>query len=166
MKFTTSTCGREQVKSGILQVKGGMRSRLSLALEILSSTDYTPPLIQRPKKSKFSGWQTFTRKNFPDGVRKSFFQQMRQKVRKSFSRHIHQYVSRPSRKFPDHLESFQTIWKIFRPSGKFPDHLESFQAIWKVSRPPGKFPGHLESFQTIWKVPRPSENFSDHLESF
>ena len=40
MKFTTSTCGREQVKVGILQVKVGMRSRLSLALEILSS----PPL--------------------------------------------------------------------------------------------------------------------------
>ena len=32
MKFTTSTCGREQVKVGILQVKVGMRSRLSLAL--------------------------------------------------------------------------------------------------------------------------------------
>ena len=32
MKFTTSTCGGEQVKGGILQVKGGMRSPLSLAL--------------------------------------------------------------------------------------------------------------------------------------
>ena len=47
MKFTTSTCGWEQVKGGILQVKGGMRSHLSLALENLSSPDYTPPLFIR-----------------------------------------------------------------------------------------------------------------------
>ena len=49
-------------------------------------------LSQRPKKSKLSGWQTLARKNFPDGARKSFLLQMRQKARKSFSRHIHQYV--------------------------------------------------------------------------
>ena len=52
--------------------------------------------------------------------------------------------------FPDHLESFQTIWKVSKPSGKFSDHLESFQTIWKVSRPFGKFPDHLESFLAIW----------------
>ena len=34
---------------------------------------------QRPKKSKLSGWQTLTRKNFPDEVRKSFSRQMHQK---------------------------------------------------------------------------------------
>ena len=34
---------------------------------------------QRPKKSKLSGWQTLTRKNFPDEVRKSFLRQMHQK---------------------------------------------------------------------------------------
>ena len=35
--------------------------------------------IQRPKKSKLSGWQTLTRKNFPDEVRKLFSRQMHQK---------------------------------------------------------------------------------------
>ena len=34
---------------------------------------------QRPKKSKLSSWQTLTHKNFPDGARKSFLPQMRQK---------------------------------------------------------------------------------------
>ena len=29
-------------------------------------------IFQRHKKSKLSGWHSFTRKNFPDGVRKSF----------------------------------------------------------------------------------------------
>ena len=32
-------------------------------------------LTQRPKKSKLSGWQLSTRKNFPDEVRKSFSRQ-------------------------------------------------------------------------------------------
>ena len=32
-------------------------------------------VIQRPKKSKLSGWQLSTRKNFPDEVRKLFSQQ-------------------------------------------------------------------------------------------
>ena len=36
--------------------------------------------LQRPKKSKLSGWQLSTRKNFPDEVRKSFLRQ--NKVRK------------------------------------------------------------------------------------
>ena len=35
--------------------------------------------LQRPKKSKLSGWQTSARKNFTDGARKSFLLQMRQK---------------------------------------------------------------------------------------
>ena len=35
--------------------------------------------VQRPKKSKLSGWQTLTRKNFPDEARKSFSRQIRQK---------------------------------------------------------------------------------------
>ena len=45
MKITSSTCGREQVKVGILQVKVGMKSRLSLACVFVPSPDYTPPLI-------------------------------------------------------------------------------------------------------------------------
>ena len=68
--------------------------------------------------------------------------------------------------FINHLESFQTIRKVFRSSGKFPYHLESFQIIWKVSRSSGKFPDHPESFQIIWKVSRPSRTFPDHPESF
>ena len=36
-------------------------------------------VCQRPKKSKLSGWQTLTRKNFPDEARKSFLRQLRQK---------------------------------------------------------------------------------------
>ena len=35
-----------------------------------------PPCMQRHKKSKLSGWQNFMRKNFPDGVRKSFSRHM------------------------------------------------------------------------------------------
>ena len=32
-------------------------------------------VMQKPKKSKLSGWQLSTRKNFPDEVRKSFSRQ-------------------------------------------------------------------------------------------
>ena len=37
------------------------------------------PMHQRPKKSQLSGWQTFTRKNFPDEVRKLFSRHVCQK---------------------------------------------------------------------------------------
>ena len=44
---------------------------------------------QRPKKSKLSGWQNLARENFPDGVRKSFLRQMRQKKRVNHFRDIY-----------------------------------------------------------------------------
>ena len=45
-------------------------------LDFWSIGQSVPWPIERPKKSQLSGWQTFTRKNFPD------------KVRKLFSRHV------------------------------------------------------------------------------
>ena len=37
------------------------------------------------------------------------------------------------RNFPNSLESFQTVWKVYRQCGKFPDSLQSFRIVWKVS---------------------------------
>ena len=62
-------------------------------------------------------------------------------------------VSRQSGKFPDNLETFQTIWKLSKQSGKFPDVPESFQTGWKVSRQCGEFPDTLESFGQSGKFP-------------
>ena len=42
-------------------------------------------------------------------------------------------------KFPDILESFQTIWKLSRHSGNFPDNMEIVHQIWKVYRQPVNF---------------------------
>ena len=89
-------------------------------------------------------------------------------------------VSRKSEHFPDHLETFQTIWifspairKLSRPSGNFPDYLEKFQANWKHSRPfgfpprpSGNFPCHLETFLAIWKLSRIFRNFPGYRTSF
>ena len=45
----------------------------------LSSSEELTYSRQRPKKSQLSGWQTFTRKNFPDEVRKLFSRHVCQK---------------------------------------------------------------------------------------
>ena len=134
------------------------------------------PFLQRPKKSKLSGWQILTRKNFLDGALKSFSWQIHCFGDIYINTFLQEFmyrnwlicfqiiwkVSKPSGKFSDHPESFQTIRKVSRPSWKFSDHPESFQIIRKVSRPSGKFLGHPESFQTIRKVSRSSGKFPDH----
>ena len=85
-----------------------------------------------------------------------------------------------SRNFPDYLESFRFIWKVYGLSGKFPaylksfpDCLESFRYICKVPSLSGKFPVYLESLWIIWKVsdylvgfPYFLEKFLNFLESF
>ena len=143
------------------------------------------PFLQRPKKSNLSGWQILTRKNFLDGALKSFSWQIHCFRDIYINTFLQEFmyrnwlicfqiiwkVSKPSGKFPNHLESFQTIRKVSRPSRKFWDHPESFQIIRKVPRPSGKFPDHpesfhQESFQTIGKVSRSSRKFPDHPKSF
>ena len=115
---------------------------------------------QRPKKSQLSGRQNFTRKNFPDEVRKFFWRHLRQKCVNCFCdiyqkrvncfRDILSYahktengffaqisavkLSGQSINFPDNLETFQTVWKLSRLSGNFPDCPETFQTVRKLSR--------------------------------
>ena len=110
--------------------------------------------FQRPKKSKLSGWQILTRKNFLDGACKLFSRQIHKKrwvncfgniyINTFLKEFIIRKVSKPSGKFPDHPESFQIIRKVQNISGSFPDHPESFQTIRKVSRSSRKFPDHPE----------------------
>jgi len=111
------------------------------------------------------------------------------KVRKSLKRHTGQnpsyksarygcckntannriFVGKDSRlfgNFPDGLESFQMVRKLFTPSGNFPHCQENFQTIWKLSGPTGNLLDHLETFQTIWKLFRPFGNFPDRLKTF
>ena len=68
-------------------------------------------------------------------------------------------VSRLSGKFPDGLESFQTVWKGSRRSGKFIVDPGSFKIVWNFSRQCGKFPDSVKSFRTVWKPSRPSGKF-------
>ena len=98
-------------------------------------------------------------------------------------------VSRLFRNFPDGLESFQTVHKLFTLFGNFPHcqdffyYLETFQtnwkpsgnfpAVWKLFRTSGNFPDRLETFtdrletfRILWKVSRVSRNFPDCLETF
>ena len=74
--------------------------------------------------------------------------------------------SRQSGKFPDTLESFQTVRKVSMRSGKFPDGLKSFQMFWTVSKWNGQFPSGLDSFQMAWNVSRWPGKFPDGLEAF
>ena len=69
---------------------------------------------------------------------------------------IQKFSSQPAtfqtiRKFPNRLEIFRTIWKLFRQSSNFSDHPETFQTIHTVSRPSSNFPDHSETFQCIFK---------------
>ena len=137
---------------------------------------------QRHKKSKLSGWQDFMRKNFPDGVLKSFSRHMRQKcvnrfrdkyapkVLKSLSRHPRQSAKTLLTKVLDmdvatilptqrYWESFHTVRKLFSSSGKFPVRLETFRTVWKVSR--------FHTFTLSRKFSNYiSGNFPDKLETF
>ena len=54
-----------------------------------------------------------------------------------------------SRKFPDCLETFQTVRKLSILSGNFPYCQENFQTIWKLYRPTGNFPLSLETFSLL-----------------
>ena len=49
-----------------------MQLILQVSLEVALTVSMQVPMFQRPKKSQFSGRQTFTRKNFPDEARKLF----------------------------------------------------------------------------------------------
>ena len=71
-----------------------------------------------------------------------------------------------SRKFPDCLETFQTVRKLSILSGNFPYCQENFQTIWKLSGPTGNFPVRLETFQSVWKLCGPSDRFPDCPETF
>ena len=117
------------------------------------------------------------------------------KVRKSLSRHtcqsaktsltkvqdmdvatILQIIKYLSEKFPDCLQTFQTVWRVSRQSkhflhcpetfhtvkklsGNFLDQLETFQTDWKLSRLYGNFPDRLETLQSVRKLSRLSGNF-------
>ena len=135
---------------------------------------------QRHKKSKLSGRQNSTRKNFPDGVRKSFLRHMCQKcvncfrdiyaskVPKSLSRHTRQSAKTLLTKVQDvdvakvrktiivldSLEIFRTIWKVSRLSRNFQDCVETFQTV-------HNFPNCLETLHTVQKLSRLSRNFPD-----
>ena len=95
---------------------------------------------QRNKKSKLSSQQNFTRKNFPNGVRKLFSRHMRQKC-------VNRFCNIATYNFPDRLVTFRTVWKLSRPSGNFPHCLEIFQTV-------HNFPDRLESFPKVWKLSR------------
>merc|ERR1712155_114651 len=75
-------------------------------------------------------------------------------------------LSRLSRNFPDHPETFQSIRKISRLSGNFPDYSETFQVIRKLPRPSRHFLDYPETLQNIGKLSRLSGNFPDHPETF
>ena len=137
------------------------------------------PSLQRHKESKLSGWQDFMRKNFPDGVRKSFQQHMCQKCVKRFRAKtlltkvqdmevatILPTIKYLSRKFPDCSESFQTLWKVSRQSGNFLYCPETFYTVRKLPTLSRKFPDYLETFRTNYKLSSPSGNFPDRLETF
>ena len=96
------------------------------------------PFLQRPKKSKLSGWQILTRKNFLDGALKSFLWQIHCFGDIYINTFLQEFMYR------NWFICFQIIWKVSKPSKMFPDHPKSFQIIRKVSRPSRKFPDHLE----------------------
>ena len=54
---------------------------------------------------------------------------------------------------------FRKVWKFFRQSGKFPESLETFQTVQKVSSQAGKFLYSMESSRTVWKVMDSQESF-------
>ena len=54
-------------------------------------------------------------------------------------------MSNFSGKFPDHLESFQTIGNFTYSLESFHNHLEIIQTI-------SNFSDNLDSFQTFWKL--------------
>ena len=151
---------------------------------------------QRNKKSKLSSQQNFTRKNFPNGVRKLFSRHMRQKCVNRFC-NIHAYVPKlflhkckmwmlqkwkQSKKICNFFglsRSFHTVRKLSRLSGNFPDCAElstlsgnfphcpaTFQTVQKLSKLSKKFPACLETFQSVWKLSGPSGNFPVCPETF
>ena len=108
-----------------------------------ASHDVGNRIVQRPKKSELSGWQTFTRKNFPDQVRKLFSRHVCQERVNRFFRSVPKCVNSP--------ETFQPVRKPSRLSGNFPDSSETFQTVRKISRLSGNFSDCTETFQTVRK---------------
>ena len=79
---------------------------------------------------------------------------------------IIQKPSRPSKNFLDFLETFQVLLRFSKLSEKYPDHPETFQSIRKFSRLSWNFRDYSETFQIIRKLPRPSGHFPDNPETF
>ena len=151
---------------------------------------------QRPKKSQLSGRQNFTRKNFPDEVRKFFWRHLRQKCVNCFCdiyqkrvncfRDILSYAHktengffaiiltlRQCSMFTDCIvyciinQEIQILeGKLSRQSENFPDCPKTFQTVWKLSRLSRNFQDSPETFQTVRKLSRLSGNFPDCLETF
>jgi len=130
-----------------------------------------PYVPQRPKKSKISGRQTFTRKNFPDEARQSFPRHLCQKCVICF----HDKNAKSCRRiFLHKLCWWQLLWfrlcyniqGVFsdcRPPKKLkygkPSESSEFQTVWKLSRLSGNFPDCPETFQTVRKLPVCPETF-------
>ena len=82
-------------------------------------------------------------------VRKSLSRHICAKVRKSLSRHTCQSAKTLLTKVQD-MDVATILQTIKYLSGKFPDGLESFQTVRKLSTLSGNFPHCQENFQTIW----------------
>ena len=114
------------------------------------------------------GRQEFKRKNFPDGVRKSFSRHICAKSAKiAFTTYMPkcQNSSYKSARYGccnNTANNKIFVGKVSRLFGNIPDGLESFQTVRKLSTLSVNFP-HC---QEISKLSGPNGNFLDHLETF
>ena len=89
---------------------------------------------QRHKKSKLSGQQNFTRKNFPDGVREFFFATYM--CQKCINHSCNIYAPEVRKSLS---ENFQTVWKLSRGSGNLWTVLAHICRENDLRTPSGKF---------------------------
>ena len=129
-----------------------------LRLEIVMLIIILFHTTQRPEKAKLSGWQTLTRENFPDKVRKSFFIQLVHKhINFLCSFSFHPFLWRPwqNADAQSWLETSHTMGTISGLAKKNPNLSVPFESFWKFLI----FSNNLETFETVWKIDRLSGNF-------
>ena len=78
------------------------------------------------RKSKLSGRQNITRKNFPDRARNSFLRQNCPKLHKSLLHTCHVYYGTNDRKLMTLCRNFPDCPKTFHAAGNFADVPETF----------------------------------------